>query len=222
MQAMPEVGSLFAELLNAFIFLVKMPIDLVAYMPGITNLWSSGTICPLQTRGHSILHQCGSNAFLLDDFVDSLESATNIFWSSLTLLSASVDEVTADTDASRLIQNTLDGLARYGSGSIDLWTARFQIMSVMAAGPTTTVKSMPTTVIMGTEDAGKWMQGGYKLTASTLGWARFGYTCLAKIVVTIKQNVLLNQPVGPGRACRIVVNTLDEMRDVYDGTIWEL
>jgi hypothetical protein len=40
-------------------------------------------------------------------------------------------------------------------------------------------------------------------------------------VVTITQNVLLNQPVGVGRAWRIVVNTLDEMRDVYDGTVVE-
>jgi hypothetical protein len=221
MQVMPEVGSLFAELLNAAVFLVKMPVDVVVYLPGITNLWSSGIICPLQTRGHSILQQCGSNAFLLDDFFDSIQAATNIFWSSLTLLSSAVDDVTADTDASRLVQNSLDGLARYGAGSIDLWTAQFQVMSVMAAGPSTVIKSMPTTILMGSEDAGKWMQGGYKLTANTVGWARFGYTCVAKIVVTITQNVLLNQPVGADRAWRIVVNTLDEMRDVYDGTVVE-
>ena len=221
MQVLPDVGSLLAELLNAFIFLVKMPVDLVVYLPGITNLWSSGTICPLQTRGHSILHQCGSNAFLLDDFFDSLQTATNIFWSSLTLLSAAVDDVTTDTDASRQIQNSLDGLARYGAGSIDLWTAQFQVMSVMKAGPATVVESMPTTILMGSEDAGRWMQGGYKLNANTLGWARFGYTCVAKMVVTITQNVLLHQPVGAGRAWRIIVNTLDEMRDVYDGTVME-
>ena len=221
MQVLPEIGSLIAELLNAFIFLVKMPADLVIYMPGISNLWRSGMVCPLQARGHSILQQCGSNAFLLDDFFDSLETATNIFWSSLTLLSAAVDDVTADTDASRDIQNALDGLARYGSGSIDLWTAQFQVMSVMAAGATATVESMPTTVLTGAEGAGKWMQGGFKLTANTLGWARFGYTSLAKIVVTITQNVLLGQPVGPGRAWRIIVNALDEMREVYDGTVLE-
>jgi hypothetical protein len=221
MQVLPEVGSLFAELLNAAVFLVKMPIDLVAYLPGITRLWASGTICPLQTRGHSILHQCGSNAFLLDDFFDSLQTATNIAWSSLTLISAAVDDVTTDTDASRLIQNSLDGLARYGAGSIDLWTAQFQVMTVMAAGPSATIKSMPTTILMSSQDAGQWVQGGYKITANTLGWARFGYTCVAKMVVTITQNVLLNQPVGPERAWRIVINTLDEMRDVYDGTVVE-
>lgn len=221
MQVLPEFGSLVAELLAAAVFLVKMPVDLITYMPGISSLWSTGMVCPLQTRGHSILQQCGSNAFLLDDFFNALETATSIFWSTLTLLSAAVDDATTDTDASRAIQNSLDGLARYGAGSIDLWTARFGIMSVMAAGPTTTVQSMPTTVFAGAEGAGKWMQGGYKLTANTLGWARFGYTCIAKIVVTITQNVLLNQPVGAGRAWRIVVNALDEMRDVYDGTVVE-
>ena len=219
MQVLPDLGSLTAELLNAFIFLVKMPVDLVAYFPGISNLWASGTICPLQTRGHSILQQCGSSAFLLDDFFNSLETATSIFWSSLTLISAAVDDLTTDTDASRQVQNTLDGLARYGSGSIDLWTARFQVMSVMAAGPMATVQSMPVNVFVGAEGAGKWMQGGYKLTANTLGWARFGYTCIAKITVTITQNVLLNKPVDSTRAWRIIVNTLDEMREVYDATV---
>ena len=221
MQVLPDLGSLFAELLNAFIFLVKMPVDLVVYLPGIMSLWESGTVCPLQTRGHSILQQCGSNAFLLDDFFNSLETATNIFWSGLTLLSAAVDDLTADTAASRQIQNTLDGLARYGKGSIDLWTARFQVMSVMAAGPTAMVQSMPATVFVSAEGAGKWMQGGYKLSANTLGWARFGYTCVAKIVVTITQNVLLNKPVDATRAWRIIVGTLDEMREVYDATVVE-
>ena len=221
MQALPEVGSLMAELLVAAVLLVKMPVDLVAYMPGISSLWSTGMVCPLQTRGHTILQQCGSNAFLLDDFFNALETATSIFWSTLTLLSAAVDKATTDTDASRTIQNSLDGLARYGAGSIDLWTAQFGIMNVMAAGPMTTVQSMPTTVFAGAEGAGKWMQGGYKLTANTLGWARFGYTCIAKIVVTITQNVLLNKPVGAGRAWRIIVNALDEMREVYDGTVVE-
>lgn len=219
MQVLPEVGSLFAELLNAFIFIVKMPVDLITYMPGISSLWSTGMICPLQTRGHSILQQCGSNALLLDDFFDSLETATNIFWSSLTLLSAAVDDLTTDTDASRTIQNSLDGLARYGAGSIDLWTAQFRVMDIMAAGPMATVQSMPTTVFSSAEGAGRWMQGGFKLTANTLGWARFGYTCIVKIIVTITQNVLLNQPVGAGRAWRIIVNALDEMREVYDGTV---
>jgi hypothetical protein len=73
MQVLPDVGSLAAELLNAAVFLVKMPVDLVTYMPGIADLWRSGTVCPLLTRGHSILQQCGSNAFLLDDFFDSLD-----------------------------------------------------------------------------------------------------------------------------------------------------
>ena len=46
------------------------------YFPGIVKLWSSGTVCPLRARGHSILEQCGSEVFSLDDFFASLQEAT--------------------------------------------------------------------------------------------------------------------------------------------------
>jgi hypothetical protein len=55
MQILPDVGSLTMELLAATVLLVKMPIDLITYAPGIAQMWSTGMICPLQTRGHSVL-----------------------------------------------------------------------------------------------------------------------------------------------------------------------
>ena len=72
---------------------------------------------------------------------------------------------------------------------------------------------------MESENAGHWIQAGYKISSNVLGWFRFGYTCLVKVVVIIIQNVLLNVPVGPGRAWCIVVNTLDEMRDNYESDV---
>ena len=134
------------------------------------------------------------------------------------MLSAAAGRVDP-SDASQFVQNALDGMARYGSGSIDLWTATFKVLDVMGDGPSTVVAALPTTLFMGSESAGHWMQAGYKVSSNVLGWARFGYTCLVKIVVTITQNVLLNVPVGPGRAWRIVVNTLDEMRDHYESDV---
>ena len=38
-------------------------------------------------------------------------------------------------------------------------------------------------------------------------------------MVTVIQNVLLDKPVGAGRAWRIIVNALDEMRDTYEITV---
>lgn len=219
LQVLPELGTLAAGLINAAIHLVKAVVGAVVYFPGIINLWSSGTVCPLHTRGHSVLQQCGSEAFLLDDFFASLQASTNVFWSSLALLSAAVGRTTANTDASEFVQNALNGLSRYGAGSIDLWTASFKVLGVMKAGPSTVIGSMPTTLLLGAEGAGAWMQGGFKVSANTLGWARFGYTSLVKIAMTITQNVLLGQPVGSGRAWRIVVNILDEMRGQYEGDV---
>ena len=212
MQVLPELGSMVAGLVNAAILLVKTVVGVVVYFPGIISLWSSGTVCPLHTRGHSVLQQCGSEAFLLDDFFSSLQSSTNIFWSSLTMLSSAIGRTT-NTDAGEFVQNGLDGVARYGAGSIDLWTASFKVLSVMKAGPSTVVESMPTTLLMG------GAQGGLKISSNTLGWARFGYTCAVKMSMTITQNVLQGQRLDSSRAWRIVVNTLDEMRDEYESDV---
>lgn len=215
MQILPEFGSMGAEVLLAGVFLAKMPIDTVLYLPGIINLWSKGVVCPLQSRGHSILQQCGANAFSLEDFFSSLQTATNLFWSSLTFLSAAV----GDLGSTGFIENGLNGLARYGTGTIDLWTVRFQVLNLMKAGPSSILQAMPTTVISGASGVAQWAQGPLKVSASTLGWARFGYGSVAKIVVTIAQNVAMNKPVSSDGAWRIVVNTLDEMHDYYDSFV---
>ena len=34
------------------------------------------------------------------------------------------------------MQDALDGMARYGAGSTDLWTATFKVLDVMGDGPT--------------------------------------------------------------------------------------
>ena len=212
MQVLPELGTMAASLVNAGVLLVQTVLGGMVYFPGILHLWSSGTVCPLQTHGHSVLQQCGSEAFSLDDFFSSLQTATDVFWGSLTMLSAAVGGV-AGGDASGFVQDALDGVARYGAGSIDLWTARFQVLAVMKAGPSSVIQAMPATLMSG--GAG-WLQSGLKVSSNTLGWAMFGYNAMLKTTVTILQNVLLNQPVGPGRAWQIVVNTLDQMRDDYD------
>ena len=211
MQILPQLGSLVTQLIAAAMFLVKMPLDSVLYTPGILNLWSQGLVCPLQTRGHTILQQCGANAFSLDDFFDSLQAATDIFWAGLTFVSSLVSNIKS-TD---FVQNALNGIARYGAGSIDLWSARFKVLSVLSAGPSTILNSLPTGFLMG----GRWAQGALKISSNMLGWARFGYTCAVKMVVAITRNVLLNTPVGASGAWRIVINTLDEMRSAYDSYV---
>ena len=215
MQILPEFGSMGAELVLAGIFLIKMPIDSVVYLPGIINLWSKGTVCPLQSRGHTILQQCGAHAFSLEDFFSSLQTATNLFWSSLTFLSAAV----SDLGSTGFIENGLNGLARYGAGTIDLWTVRFQVLNLMKAGPSSVLQAMPTNVISGASGAAQWAQGPLKVSSNALGWARFGYATVVKIVVTIAQKVSMNQAVDSSGAWRIIVNTLDEMLDYYDSYV---
>ena len=214
----PQVGTFAAEAANAPIFLVKMVLDFVVYLPGIVHLWSTGSICPLLTHSHSVLEQCGSKLFLLDDFFSSLQTATNVFWSTLNIISNYVGTSTGVT-AAQFVQNALNGMARYGAGSIDIWTAKYQVLTIMKTGPYAMMQSSPASLLQGSVGMPGVAQGAYSVSANALGWARFGYTCIVRVVVTIVQNVLLNHAVDATRAWRIAVNTLEEMREDFDSDI---
>ena len=183
------------------------------YFPGIVKLWSSGRVCPLQARGHIILEQCGSEVFSLDDFFASLQAATNVFWSALAMLSAAAGRVD-QSDDSEFVQKALDRMARYGAGSIDLWTAAFKVLDVMVAeaGPPEHVgrdlvaSLHPVPGVLRLDQERDEERGGQR------GRHRTEH-------VPITQNVLLNVPVGPCRAWRTVVNTLDEMREQYESDV---
>jgi hypothetical protein len=215
MQVLPELGSLAAELAAAGVFLLKMPLDAVLYSSGIIHLWSSGLICPLQTRGHSVLQRCGAGAFSLDGFFASLQTATDLFWSCVTFVSALVGRA----KSASFVENALNGIARYGAGSIDLWSARFKVLTVISQGPSVMLSATPVTVLTGVASGDVWAQGALKVSSNMLGWARFGYTAALKMVVTILQSVLANRPVTASGAWRIIVNTLDEMADSYDSYV---
>jgi len=221
MQRLPLLGSFLAELLVSRVFLLKFPLDLVFYVPGILLMWNSGTVCPLQTRGHSVLQQCGAGTFLLDDFFDSLATATNIFWSSLTFLSRALHEADGDSSTLEFMQDALDGMARYGQGSVDLWTARYQVLQVMQEPALAPASSAPSKMLSLESGAVAWAQAGFKVSANGLGWARFGYTAVAKVAVTIVQNVAANRLVGASEAWRIAVNVLDELRGDFDSHVVE-
>ena len=89
----------------------------------------------------------------------------------------------------------------------------------MKAGPSSVLQAMPTNVISGASGAAQWAQGPLKVSSNALGWARFGYATVVKIVVTIAQKVSMNQAVDSSGAWRIIVNTLDEMLDYYDSYV---
>lgn len=234
MQILPELGSYMMEIAVAGVFLVRMPLDAVLYTAGIINLWSSGSPCPLSTHGHTVLQQCGSHAFSLDDFFDALQRATDIFWSIPVYVSSYVSGI-QHTD---FIQYTLNGIASYGAGSIDLWTVRFQVLGMMKVAPSVLVGSMPTTaffssakvssmgsssdtsgILTGVAQAAGMAQAAVKVGSTSLGWARFGYTSMLKIVLAVVRNVVSNRAVSASGAWRIAVNTLDEVRDNYDSFV---
>ena len=173
MQVLPEVGTLGVGLVNAGVFLVKMVVYTVVYLPG-SIFGPLGPSAPFRP-GATIMQQCGSEAFSLDDFFLSLQTSTNVFWGSLTMLSGALGRVAPQNAANIYVQDSINGLSRFGfgAGSIYLWTAQFQVLTVMKAGPNSVVDDLPTAILAASEVG--WMQSGYKVSSNTLGWAHFGY-----------------------------------------------
>ena len=64
------------------------------------------------------------------------------------MLSAALGRVTPQNDANTFVENTLRSLSSCGTGSIDLWTAPFQVLMVMKAGPSTMVESLHSAVLV--------------------------------------------------------------------------
>lgn len=226
MQILPHLGSYVTEVAVAAVFLLRMPLDAIVYTPGIIQMWSAGPVCPLRTHGHAVLHQCGANAFSLNDFFGALQTATNIFWSIPVYVSSTLVPV----DGTDFVRNVLNGVASYGAGSVDLWAVRFKVLGIMKIAPEILQKSIPTSsffsglaspssAMTGVTQGGAMAQAAVQVSSNLLGWARFGYTALLKIVMTITRNVVAGTPVSASRAWRIIVNTLDEVRGDYDAYV---
>ena len=78
MRRMPQIGSLFAEILAMTILLIKLPITIVTASPVIGQLLTGS--CYLDTKFHSLLMNCGQELFNLEEFFNSAYACNAYFW----------------------------------------------------------------------------------------------------------------------------------------------
>ena len=117
---LPAVGTIGADLLNAGFFLFAIGLETLVYANGVSKLWQGGAVCPLQTGGHSVLESCGETFLNLDDFFDSLEDATQIFWGVLAYAANVLDDNGVEYSQ---LQDLLRGLSVYGGNTVDILDA---------------------------------------------------------------------------------------------------
>lgn len=77
----PNLGSMLTESISALVYLVRMPLFVVTYLPLIIDYR-----CPALSHGHSILQTCGSELFSLDDMFASLFRFNALFWQTFAII----------------------------------------------------------------------------------------------------------------------------------------
>lgn len=89
MRRMPAFGGLFAETAVAFSTLVRFPMTVIVNIPALApgNL-AALRECPLVTRGHTMLRECGANVLSLAYFWEAIIRGNEYFWRSFSDIAA--------------------------------------------------------------------------------------------------------------------------------------
>lgn len=219
LQRLPRMGSFAAELINSATFLLKYAASAILYTPGVVQVWRAGGACP-QAGGaasyHSVLGRCGAELYSLDDFFDSVDDATAIFWHSLSLAGKLIAPASHQAIAAPLTQ-VLDGMSQYGEASIDLWAARASVLTLTRVP----IKDQLTQLWATMQPTDK-AQGGSHVSSALSGWSRFSYKALSTIGVDVVKR-LLNpaqlEPLTAQRVFKLIWANLYDLKDEFEAAI---
>jgi hypothetical protein len=75
---MPQLGSLFAEIIAMDLLIVRLPVAILVASPVLVDLMTGP--CFLDTKHHSLLMNCGQELFSLEEFFDSAYRCNGHFW----------------------------------------------------------------------------------------------------------------------------------------------
>lgn len=127
--AVPHLGTLKTELLISGLHALRFVVTGVWYAPGLVFMWKGGGTCPLVSRGHSVLASCGDDVFSLDDFFDSADQATAVFWSIPMYIADILDSRRVVSFAP--VQNLLRGFSTYGRETTSILTSGGNLINLL-------------------------------------------------------------------------------------------
>jgi len=218
MQRMPRLGTFLAEVINSGIFGIKFVMFTIIYTPGMVKVWSSsgGTQCPIVPAGtyfHLVLANCGNDLFSLDDFFDSLEDASSVFWHSLTAIG---DLVTPNNmKFASPIQDVLAGMSQYGEGTIDIWTQRASVQ---------TLTSLPiANQLVDTwgfiRSGGLPIQGASHIGSGMIAWSRYCYRASMEISMALVKDLLSGTELTFDYVWTRIWGLIYDLQDYYVDTV---
>ena len=104
---MPQLGSLVAEIIVMPILILRLPVVIIVSSPVLVDLLAGP--CFLDSKGHSLLMNCGQELFSLEDFFASAYACNTYFWNILAMV--------ANFLAPGFAQTLLNGMATAGENS---------------------------------------------------------------------------------------------------------
>lgn len=212
MQRLPRVGSFFAEIFNAGVYLGQYVIGIPLYFPGLVGVWSAGGKCPARAYGHSILDNCGDDIMSLDNFFDSVQDAASIFWHSLNSISYFIQTSTETTNTP--ITDIIDGMAEYGEGTVDLWAIRSSVITL-----TNVPIKQQIVGLWGSIQSGSIGTSVGNLQANVVMWGRFSYSVVSSVIMVILKSSLMGNDMTSSDIWNAIWNTLYNVKADYYNTV---
>ena len=117
-RSIPHLGTLATETIVSGLQLVKTITGGVVYAPAMISFWRSGGVCLQRSIGHSILEKCGETYLNFDDFFDSMELTSSVFWGILTWLGDFISK--EDAVEISPVSDLLRGFDIYGHNTIGI------------------------------------------------------------------------------------------------------
>jgi hypothetical protein len=146
-----------------------------------------------------------------------MDDAAAVFWHGLTLLG----QLIAPTDSSKLapVANVLDGLSKYGQGSVDIWAARSAILTLTRTPIRDQLDSLWATVQGSAGSVSGMASGAVKVQTGVVAWCRFGYRAIVTITLAILKPILAGQAPTSQAVWRVFWSALYDLKANYTSII---
>lgn len=208
----PHLGTLAAEVGVAGLHLLHRGVGALLYAPGMIAFWMGNSVCPLESRGHSVLESCGEIVFDLDDFFDSLDSASAIFWGIPGWIAEQMEQgKTVDYSP---VSDLMRGVGVYGRGTVGINGLRGGIMSMLHTPIPDQLAGMYALV----RQPGA-LAGSAKLVGAASSWSRFTAKIFAAIGSQVAMKLVSKGQLDLGELWRDTVNALYDKRPQFKSTI---
>ena len=208
----PHLGTMAAEVGVAGLHLLHKVVGGVIYAPGMLTWWRGGGFCPLESRGHSVLATCGENVFSLDDFFDSLDAASAVFWGIPAWFAEQLEQ--GKTMDYSPVSDLLRGFGAYGRGTVGITEVRGGVLSLL----NTPLPEQLAGVYAFVRQPGS-LSGAAKVAGAASSWARYSARFFAVVGVQLARKLVAEGSIDVSELWRNMVGALYDQRPFFKSSV---